>query len=158
MVLQRQASKSSWWRQFAKLTSHLSRRSALSRSVQSTARASTPRSLTAWCYTKEGNGSLFPIKKSRSCPSCGESVGWSRLWFKSWTWATWSCKQCGAELGFNARRRVIISFVQAPFFVLGMAPMLQGYFWPALISLPIWAWVWTYDSVECRQVCLEKSA
>jgi len=93
---------------------------------------------------------MINIEKARACPNCDQSVGWLRFWLKPWIWAEWPCENCGAPLGFDKQRRFKLGFVSALFMAPGIALLLQGVYWPALICIPIWIWIWSYDSVQSR--------
>lgn len=43
-----------------------------------------------------------------SCPLCGTPVGFTRWFFGSHIWARWTCKGCGALIGWNHRARLAI--------------------------------------------------
>ena len=61
----------------------------------------------------------------------------------------WNCRNCGALLGVDAKRRLAIAFIGAPFVAFGTWSLFHGHLLRAAILLAIWVWIWTYDAVKC---------
>ena len=53
----------------------------------------------------------------RDCPVCGEPVHWSRYWLRTWIWAKWACPRCKSQLGFDRKRRWLLTI---PFALCGL--------------------------------------
>ncbi len=43
-----------------------------------------------------------------SCPLCGTPVGFSRWFFGGHIWARWTCRGCGALIGWSRKARLAI--------------------------------------------------
>ena len=50
-----------------------------------------------------------PVFDNRSCPQCGNKVGWKRLYLKAWVRAKWECPVCDSLLGFDFDRRLVVA-------------------------------------------------
>lgn len=90
------------------------------------------------------------IKRQRSCPTCNSPVPWTRLWLIAAVWSRWPCPGCGAELGFDGRRRIIVALVASPLIGLGVGFLVRGELWPGLICLPLGIFVWSFDAVVVK--------
>ena len=91
-----------------------------------------------------------PVFDSRSCPQCGNKVGWKRLNLPAWVGAKWECPVCASLLGFDFGRRIVIAFGAAllaslPFPALfDIEPWYYGCPWIVLV----WLYAFTFERIK----------
>lgn len=83
---------------------------------------------------RRGESSRRPISVSdRDCPVCGEPVHWSRYWLRAWAWAKWRCPGCGSILGFDRKRRWLLTI--AACLLCGFYATIESRY-TALVAVP----------------------
>lgn len=90
------------------------------------------------------------ITKSRTCHTCNSPVPWTRLWLQASFWSRWPCPGCGTELGFDVRRRIIVTLVASPLIGFGLGFLARGEPWLGLICIPLGIFVWSFDAVVVK--------
>lgn len=84
----------------------------------------------------------------RRCPACGAGVGRVRLWLWGWIFSQWACRSCGARLGFNTRRRMVVALLAGPFTAVALALVVDRQWLLALASFALGMLVWRFDSLR----------
>ena len=51
------------------------------------------------------------ILGNKKCPNCGEKVKYLKLLSKNFLWSRWPCEKCKVTLGYQKKRRFIISII-----------------------------------------------
>jgi len=92
---------------------------------------------------------------NKKCPTCGNPVGWKRLWFGDFVWTEWRCPKCQSALGWDLGRRgmlaILIGGVLAVVYTFGDLHKLPN--WAVFLGLIIFflcAW-WWLESVVLRR-------
>lgn len=91
---------------------------------------------------------LKHLTPHRRCPACGAGVGLVRLWLWAWIFSQWDCRSCGAHLGFNKRRRMVVALVAGPFTGVALLAASERQWLLSLAALALSLLLWRLDSLQ----------